>query len=353
MAENSPIVLERCRATSTSAEGRFRIGKETHTVRFDGVAPDPQSAADAFVAIARIMGMETDQKIISVPRLSRRFRQQIDVMQQVHLSLFPTHHEAPIHSLQRSDRPALDGDDRRVAAFFSGGIDSFDLVVEFGDIIDDLIFVRGFDIVVHDRERNAEVLAMVQKAADAVGKPLMVIDTDLRDFSDSRANWTWFVYGGLIATSMLLERTHHTVLCAASLADQHLPEVAARLRGTPFGNERVSMRIEGRGTTRVEKSETVAASGLARDNLRVCWQNIPGTMNCGTCQKCLRTQIALAASGSLEAIDTLPHEVDMGAVAAHPVGSRSDRAFLAEIRDVAVVNGKEALVAALDVALAG
>jgi hypothetical protein len=335
MSAKPPIVIERCWSDETAASARFRVGRDRHVVRFSGVAPDPHGVAEAFVAIGRLMGMENDQRVVSVPRLSRTFRQRIDTFERVHLSLFPQHHRSPIHALPRRDRPPDPDDDRRVAAFFSGGVDSFDLLAEHGDRIDDLIFVRGFDIVVHDRERNEEVLTGVRAAAEALGKPLLVIDTDLRDFSDPVCDWTWFVYGGLIATALLLGRTHRTVLCAASVADRHLPDEAVRLRGVGFGNARTELRIEGRSATRVDKVAAVASAGAARDTLRVCWQNVPGTVNCGTCTKCLRTTLALAATGGLGTIATLPRTIDLEAVAGLPVESRSDRAFLTEIRDAA------------------
>lgn len=351
MGAGSPIILERCTTGETSATGRFRVGGTRHTVRFDGVAPEAATVPEAFTAIARIMGMENDQRVISLPRLSPTFRRSIDAFADVHLSLFPHHHRSPIHALARRDAAPPDPDHRRVAAFFSGGVDSFDLLAEHGDEIDDLLFVRGFDVVLHDTERTAEVLAVVRQAAAAVGKPLLVVDTDLRDFSDPTCDWTWFVYGGLIATAMLLGRTHRKVLCAASVADEHLPEVAVRRRAEPFGNARAQLRIEGRQRTRVEKLAAVAAAGQASGTLRVCWQNQPGTINCGTCPKCLRTAAALAATGSLGAIDTLPDEVDLDLLASHPARTRSDRAYLTEIRDVAAANGHAALARALDRAL--
>jgi hypothetical protein len=350
MGAGTPIVLERCASTATSATGRFRVGRRSHVVRFDGVAPEPASVPEAFAAIARLMGMENDQRVVSLPRLSPSFRRSIDVFQQVHLGLFPHHAAAPIHALPRREPRGAD-DGRRVAAFFSGGVDSFDLLLEHGDEIDDLIFVRGFDVVVHDVERTAEVLAIVRDAAEAVGKPLLVIDTDLRDFSDPTCDWTWFVYGGLIATSLLLSRTHRKVLCAVSVADHHLPEPVGRLRSEPFGNARAHLALEGRTATRVDKIAAVAASGMAADTLRVCWQNHPGTINCGGCPKCLRTMAALDAVGQLEAVRTLPDVVDLEALAAHPARTRSDRAYLAEIRDRAAATGRGELARALDRAL--
>jgi hypothetical protein len=193
---------------------------------------------------------------------------------------------------------------------------------------------------------------MVTEAARSTGKPLLVVETDLRAFTDPYADWTWFVYGGLIATSVLLARTHRTVLCAASVADHHLPETAARLRSEPFGNAATALRIEGRSSTRVQKLAAIAASGIAADSLRVCWQNRPGSLNCGACDKCRRTMAGLAASGSLEAVRSLPDELDLDELARHPARSRSDRAYLAEAREVAAAGGRHELADALGLALA-
>lgn len=352
MPRNPPIVLEHVESDATSARARFRVGTKATTIGFDNVAPDERSAAEAFAAIAKIMGIETRQKVICWPRLSPSFRRSINTYQELHLHLFPLHSVARMLSRARRDRPPLADDQRRSAAFFSGGVDSMDLVIEHADEIDDLIFVRGFDIEVHDVERNDEVQALVQAAADAVGKPLLVIETDLRDFSDPVTNWTWYAYAGLISTTLMLERTHRQVFAAASVADLHMSDEIGRLRALGIGNDRIQMRLEGRKATRVQKSERVATSGLARSTLRVCWQNIPGSINCGRCEKCVRTQVSLAACGVLDQIDTLPHEVDLDVVASHPTKTRSDRAFTLEARDAAREHGVTDLADALDRALA-
>lgn len=80
--------------------------------------------------------------------------------------------------------------------------------------------MRGFDVPFDHERRNTEVLEPVRTAASALGRNLIVAGTDLRAFSDPISDWTRFVYGGLISTALLMERTHHRVLCAASVADR-------------------------------------------------------------------------------------------------------------------------------------
>jgi hypothetical protein len=347
----APVLLERCRSGDSTAVARFRLGCRAATVRFEGVAPDPASAPEAFAAIARLLAMKAGRVVLSLPRLGRSFRQGSDLFQALYLQLYPQFRAAPLLAPSRKESPRPGGDGRRIAAFFSAGVDSYHLLVEHGERIDDLIFVRGFDVPFDDERRNAEVLKPVQAAASALGRDLIVAGTDLRGFSDPQCNWTWFVYGGLLSTAMLMERTHRTVLCGASVADRHLPPRVAELRGLGFGNGRAELRIEGRAATRVEKVAAVAASGLARDTLRVCWQNVPGTLNCGACHKCIRTVAALAVVGMLGAIAVLPAEVDFDALAAHPARTRSDRAFLGELLDTARANGVGDVAAALEHAL--
>lgn len=350
-ARQTPLVVDRCRSTPTSAQARLRIGDHAATVRFDGVAPHSASVPDAFATMARILAMGTGRPVVSLHPVGSEARRRSDAFAAVALTLFPdSQHPVRLVAPPRRRAPAL-GDDRRVAAFFSGGVDSIALALDHHDLIDDLLYVRGFDVPLDDVARNEEVLGPVREAAAAVGKPLLVLDTDLRTFTDPHADWTWFSYGGLIATSMLLARTHRLVLCAASVADRHLPPAVVPLRAAPFGGEQVEMRLAGTAETRVEKIRTVADAAVARDTLRVCWQNVPGTLNCGTCDKCVRTMAALAALGRLGDTTAFPARLDLDVVRRQSAVTRSDRAFLLESLEVARAGGVDDLADALQAAL--
>jgi hypothetical protein len=63
------------------------------------------------------------------------------------------------------------------------------------------------------------------------------------------------------------------------------------------------MTIEHHGIfmSRLEKTALVAGWPTALRNLRVCQNDESGSINCGTCEKCLRTKTALAALGQLDA----------------------------------------------------
>ena len=193
MMRHAPLFVDRCQVTSSSASARFRIGRKTSTVRFDGVAPDRKTAGEAFVSLARVLAMGSGRMVVSTHPMSRECRKRSTALAAPSLALFPrTQHPVRVLAPPRWRIPSAPLE-RRVAAFFSGGVDSLDLLLKHADIIDDLVFVRGFDVPLDDASRNAEVLGPVRAIAAEAGKRLLVVETNLRAFSDIHADWTWFV----------------------------------------------------------------------------------------------------------------------------------------------------------------
>ena len=57
--------------------------------------------------------------------------------------------------------------------------------------------------------------------------------------------------------------------------------------------------MDGVEVTRTNKVKTIASSAFRLSRLKVCWREDIDT-NCGRCEKCIRTQCALAIAGALE-----------------------------------------------------
>jgi hypothetical protein len=60
--------------------------------------------------------------------------------------------------------------------------------------------------------------------------------------------------------------------------------------------------------TRLDKTKLVADWPIALQNIRVCQNDNSGTTNCGTCEKCIRTMITLAALGKLDEKSAFPSD---------------------------------------------
>ena len=69
-----------------------------------------------------------------------------------------------------------------------------------------------------------------------------------------------------------------------------------------YSSSGVEIRGEGFGPTRLEKVAAIARWPVARENLIVCFEGpLPeGLLNCGRCEKCLRTMTAFLAVGALD-----------------------------------------------------
>lgn len=71
----------------------------------------------------------------------------------------------------------------------------------------------------------------------------------------------------------------------------------------------LQIRHDGILLSRLDKTRLVAEWDVALENLRVCNnQNRikPGALNCGQCEKCLRTKLALLALGKLDKTRAFP-----------------------------------------------
>jgi hypothetical protein len=207
----------------------------------------------------------------------------------------------------------------RVAAFFSGGVDSWSTVLDHPEITD-LIFVRGFDLIPgasHHAKLADEVEARVRWAAEQVGIRLHVVDTNLREFSDPLVRWDTYYGCALVAVSFLFASLFERVLIAGdSDYEAQVPMGANLLVDQLWSSERLEIVDDGGRYSRVQRMERIAAHPVVQQTLRVCWENPGGAYNCGRCRKCLMTLLTLEALGAREAIATFPPQLDLEAVAA-------------------------------------
>jgi hypothetical protein len=201
----------------------------------------------------------------------------------------------------------------RVAAFFSGGVDSWGTVLDNPDLTD-LIFVRGFDLA-HEGPQAAladEVEARLREAAGELAMPLHVVTTNLRKLSDLHLPWDVYYGCALDAVALFLGPLFERVLIAGD-ADY---EVQGRwgnnwLVDRLWSTEALEIVADGGRHSRMDRLRRVVEDPIACSSLRVCWENPDRTYNCGRCQKCLMTLIGLEAIGGRERVTSFPPEFDL------------------------------------------
>jgi Polysaccharide pyruvyl transferase len=212
----------------------------------------------------------------------------------------------------------------RVAALFSGGVDSWSTVLENPDLTD-LIFVRGIDILprlAHQEGLADRVEARLRAAAGELGKPLHTVETNLRELSEAagpqRPLVRWEAYYGcaVTAVALFLGRAFDRVMIAGDSDYEVMDTRGANwMVDQLWSNENLEIVDDGGRFNRVQRTQRIAEHPVVRKSLRVCWENPDGAYNCGHCRKCLMTMATLETVDALGQVETFPDELDLAAVA--------------------------------------
>ena len=206
----------------------------------------------------------------------------------------------------RRDLPAKSG----TGLFFTGGVDSFYSYLRHrssATAVSHFILVHGYDVGLAQTEHWHRTRSTVASIAAREGIELITIKTNLREYTEPHVSWN-FAHGGALAAAALLVRSQFsTVYIASSDTGEDPMPYGTHIRlDHHWSTESLAIVHDGNQARRVEKVKLLAHSDLALSHLRVCWQNLPGQLNCGRCEKCLRTMIELETAGALSRASTFP-----------------------------------------------
>jgi len=221
---------------------------------------------------------------------------------------------------------SVSSEDRVAASFLTGGVDSLatlrhnriSIPRPHPNSIEKNILVYGMDLGLGGRVSEDEetarrkfrevckALAPITQSADT---ELVPVYTNLRYLDGGNDFYTERWYGAILAAiSHFLAGKLHTVYVGAAFNYAHLrPRISHPLLQSMFSGGCVQIRQEGTRFSRLDKIKLLASWPEAVNNMRVCFVNRPGELNCGQCEKCIRTKLELAAVGKLgtsKAFDT-------------------------------------------------
>lgn len=196
------------------------------------------------------------------------------------------------------------------ALFFSGGTDSFYSLLKHRSRsrLSRLVFVNGFDIPLGNPSLGP-ALASVERVAAAAGATTVTISTNVRSLSEPIVGWGAYHGAVLASAGLLLSGDVSCCLIPASRAYQYLTPWGSHPALDPLWSTEVLEFIhDGADAVRHEKLRAVAEDVLGQRELRVCLQSMNGldVYNCGRCEKCLVTMLALQLQGLLAGVTTFP-----------------------------------------------
>ena len=207
---------------------------------------------------------------------------------------------------------------RRAGLFLSGGIDSLSALranktnypEEHPGSIKDCLLVHGFDIGgVIERGMKYHVFDRAKAALSAVAKDanvtLIPVYTNIRHLCDERDLWLDKFFGAVLASVAHAFASRLDLVYIASSYDipNLVPCGSHPLLDPEYSSFELRIKLRGLSLSRLEKLRLVADWDVAFQNLRVCLANVENRLNCGRCEKCIRTMTELVAIGALDKTD--------------------------------------------------
>ncbi len=191
------------------------------------------------------------------------------------------------------------------AMFFTGGVDSFCTLRRNLGEVKALVNVHGFDIKLADKERFEKAQSMLHKVAIDLGIEVIFVATDLRSNRlFNRISWEITHVSALAAIAHTLQESFGRILIAST--DVSPPWGSNPDLDPLFGSSSLEIVNDGSSLTRLDKVRLIADWPLVHRHLKVCWENRSSQLNCGICEKCVRTQAQFAAAESLHLLSCFP-----------------------------------------------
>ena len=196
------------------------------------------------------------------------------------------------------------------AMFYTGGVDSSYTLRQLHPQLRYAVFNEGFDIPLHDSARLLSVRNVLRTTTNTCGVELLVVRTNLREHPLFNAiSWEITHIAALAAIAHALGQQFQTMYVAASNIPP--PWGSAPDLDAAWSTETMNIVNFSAELTRLQRVAAIARWEPLRGRLRVCWQNKTPHLNCGSCEKCVRTQIQLHVSGAPDGLDSFPPEIPL------------------------------------------
>jgi hypothetical protein len=333
------VTAEGCELSATIVFEKAHREAATIFYRFPGLPQEVVTLnSDPFVAATLLVAMLSGEDLRIEGPVSERLLARIHTIVDIYAAWVRGTQRVRV-TADVAETPPPEA--RETGLFFSCGVDSFHLLLKnmaggpgHAEAVSRLILVHGFDIALANRTLFDEAVKRARIVAEATGKQLLLLDTNLREFT-SQFGTPWGYYSGaaLVSVGLALSPLFRRCLIASSYAYQELiPWGSHPLLDPLWSTERTEFVHDGAEALRSEKIQMLKHSPLALANLRVCWLAHGKEFNCGECEKCLRTMIALHAAGVLDRCSAFARPLDVSRVRRMKLnGGASSTRFLEDL----------------------
>jgi len=219
--------------------------------------------------------------------------------------------EAKIKSLPTPRTP------ERAGCFFSGGIDSLttlrtnrlDFPLAHPGSFKDGLLIYGLEV--EKPELFEQVVSTLSAIAEDADIKLIPVYTNIRHLDKDWTFWSKKFQGSVLAAVAHAFSRRLTTVSIPSSFDIHnlYPYGTHPILDPNYSSSDLRIKHDSFLLSRFAKTKLVADWNVALQNLRVCNRTDlikPGSLNCGQCEKCIRTMTALVALGMMDKTHAFP-----------------------------------------------
>lgn len=202
----------------------------------------------------------------------------------------------------------------RTGMVYSGGIDSIATLrlnmlgypKNHPGVIQDCFFIHGFDIggvVARGMKYHVfdRALAAMERVISSAGLNMIPVYTNIRHLCDDRDLWLNKFFGAVLASvaHAFSARVDRFSIASSYDFENLAPCGSHPLLDPLYSSFDMAIAHKDAHLKRIDKLKIVSAWDSGFQNLRVCLANVEDRLNCGKCEKCIRTMTGLVAIDAL------------------------------------------------------
>lgn len=336
--------------TESSVHRQLLIrGDTVHTVEYaygGDLLPGPLDLADSAALATLHLAMRTGQDLHIDGPVSAKLLENLEELQRAWAILRSDLYQPVAISAAEEvgRRPAADPNTAVLA--FSQGVDSTAALISHltGRVgrrrreIKSGLLVHGFDIHYRDLELFRVCEQHARKALETHNIPLSTVSTNWRSIC---GKWDMEYMAALASCMTGYAGQVSTGIVAAD--DSYL-SFSKAWGSNPFlnrllGSDTFEFQTDNYGTNRCDKVGWIAEDEALSESIRVCWQRpTVESLNCGKCEKCVRTHLNYMAHGK-PSPQLLGDPPELWRIALMPLMHKVHRPFQQETLARAAANG--------------
>jgi hypothetical protein len=291
-------------------DGVIQVCDQPYSIYFQTREAQLQPNIEAFLALALLPAMKRKAGVIEADGvISQQFLEGTERIQKVFRSWKPGYGHVEIRNVRV--QPSVRIGNGKQGVFFSAGLDSYHTFLTHLEEIFAFIHLDGFDIPLIEHSMRKKMVENCRYIGQQFGKQAIILESNAREFMEHFVTWS-YSHGSVIGSAGLLlmpEYERFFVAGAGNPADRE-----------PFGShpdldpnwstEVLKFAHEAQ-VDKIDKCRLISQYDVALQTLHVCLRFPESGLNCGECEKCLRTQVYLQAVGAAERCTAFPTPLNL------------------------------------------